>query len=149
MKMKPTPAGAVLAALALVISLALVPAALAGKGKPPTGGGGGSTSGSISLVMVHDLNGNGLPNVGDTITFAVSTSATSSPYVTVNCFQNGTLVYTQSSGIFPASLNQLFILGGTTAWANGGAASCTAYLQAWNGKGGFTNLNSMNFFVGA
>src|SRR5437867_1007740 len=57
-----------------------------GGGKGP--GGGGTTSGGGSLTLVnqgpscpydptqascHDLNGNGLPNWGDTITFTAST----------------------------------------------------------------------------
>jgi hypothetical protein len=147
MKMKPTPGGAVLAAAALAVSLALVPAAL-GKGKPPSGGSG---TGTISLVMVHDLNGNGLPDWGDTITFDVSTTATAYPYVTVDCSQNGTLVYTQSSAMFDGSLNELFVMGESTAWSGGGAASCIAYLQIWGSSkhGGNTNLASMTFSVGA
>jgi hypothetical protein len=148
MKLKPTPAGALLTGAALVASLALVPAALAGKGKPPTGGSG---TGTISMVMVHDINGNGLPNWGDTITFAVSTTATAYPYVTVNCYQGGTLIYTQSSAMFAGSLNEMFIMGESTAWGQGGAASCTAYLQIWgtSKRGGATTLASMNFSVAA
>ena len=151
---KPTSAGAVLTAAVLAVSLALVPAALAGK--PGGGGGGGGTTGgtggTISLVMVNDLNGNGAPNYGDTITFAVSTSSTTQPYVTVKCYQGSTLVYQQSAGIFAISLNQNFILGETTAWQGGGAANCTATLQNWSSyskHGSVTNLASMSFNVGA
>jgi hypothetical protein len=148
---KPTPAGAAIAAAVLVVSLALVPGALAGK--PGSGGGGGGTTGggTIALVMVNDANGNGAPNYGDTVTFAVSTTATTMPYVTVNCYQGGTLVYQASNGIFAISLNQNFVLGQTTAW-QGGAATCTAYLQNWDSYSkhhSITNLASMNFSVGA
>ena len=152
---RPTPAGAVLTAVVLAVSLALVPSALAGKpgghGGGGSGGSTGGTGGTISLVMVKDVNGNGSPNYMDTVTFAVSTTATTMPYVTVNCYQGGTLVYQQSSGIFYTSLNQNFVLGQTTAW-QGGAADCTAYLQNWDsyGKHGtVTNLASMTFSVGA
>jgi hypothetical protein len=146
---RPTPAGAVLTGVVLAVSLALVPAALAGKGKP--GGGGGGGGGTIALVMVRDANGDGAPNYGDTVTFAVSTTATSQPFVTVKCYQGGTLVYQASNGIFAISLNQLFVLGGTTAWQSG-AASCTADLQNWDSYSkhhSVTNLASMTFAVGA
>jgi hypothetical protein len=145
---KPTLRGAALAGAVLALSLALVPAALAGKGKS---GGGGGTGGTIALVMANDANGNGSPNYMDTVTFAVSTSATTMPYVTTYCYQGGTLVYQQSSGIFSTSLNQLFVLGQTTAW-QGGAADCTAYLQNWDSysrHNTVTNLASMSFSVGS
>lgn len=143
---KPTPAGAVLAGAALVIALALVPAALAGK---PSRGSGGS-GGTIALVMVSDANGDGLPNVWDKVTFAVSTTATTQPWVTVDCYQGGTLVYQASNGIFSTSLNQIFTLA-SNSWSSG-AASCTAYLQNWDSYSKhhtITNLASMNFTVGA
>jgi hypothetical protein len=143
-----TPAGVVLGGLALVASLALVPAAFAGK---PTGGGGtGGSGGTISLVMVYDANGDGLPNVGDKVTFAVSTSATTQPWVTLQCYVGGTMVYKASNGIFATSLNQIFTLA-SNSWTSG-AASCTAYLQNWSSyskKGSITNLASMSFNVGA
>jgi hypothetical protein len=145
---KLTPKAVALTGVVIALALALVPAAFAGKGKP--GGGGGGGGGTISLVMVTDANGNGTPNYGDTVTFAVSTTATTQPFVTVNCFQNGTLVYQASNGIFAISLNQNFVLQ-TPAW-QGGAADCTAYLQNWDSYSRHhtvTNLASMNFFVGA
>ena len=146
---KPSPAGVVLVGAALVVSLTFVPGAL-GKGKPPGGGTGGS-GGTISLVMANDVNGNGLPNYMDTVTFAVSTTATTMPWVTVDCYQGGTLVYQASNGIFYTSLNQLFVLGETDAW-QGGAADCTAYLQNWDSYAKHhtvTNLASMSFSVGS
>jgi len=143
---KLTPAGVVLGGIALVASLALVPAAFAGK---PTGGSGGR-GGTISLVMVQDANGDGLSNVLDKVTFAVSTTATTKPWVTVDCYQGGALVYQASNGIFPTSLNQVFTLG-SNSWMSG-AASCTAYLQNWDSyskRHTITNLASMSFSVGA
>ena len=144
---KLTPTGVVLGGVALVASLALVPAAFAGK---PSRGGSGGTGGTISLVMVNDANGDGLPNVLDKITFAVSTSATTKPWVTVKCYQGGTMVYQASNGIFPTSLGQDFTLA-SNSWMSG-AASCTAYLQNWDSyskRGTITNLASMSFNVGA
>jgi hypothetical protein len=118
---------------------------------PHKGGGGGT--GTINLVMVTDQNSDGLPNFNDVVTFAVSTPSTTQPYVTVKCSQNGTLVYQQSSGIFPNSLNQNFKLGQTTAW-QGGSADCTATLQNWDnyakrGTRGIVDITSMTFKVNA
>src|SRR5688572_4744388 len=50
-----------------------------GKGGGGKGGGGstGGGGGSFSLVMLGDANMNGLPNRGDRITFAITSSATS------------------------------------------------------------------------
>jgi hypothetical protein len=73
--------------VAAVLALALVPAAFAGRG-----GGGTTTTGSSTLtgpVIVHDLNGNGSADHGDSITFNVSTTATSTPTVGLRCYQNG------------------------------------------------------------
>jgi hypothetical protein len=116
---------------------------------PHKGGGG---TGTISLVMVTDQNSDGLPNWDDTVTFAVSASSTTQPYVTVKCSQNGTLVSQQSSGIFPASLGQNFTLA-STAWQSG-AADCTATLQNWDnyykrGTRGIVDITSMTFHVNA
>jgi hypothetical protein len=137
---KPTP-GAVFATAALVIALALVPAALAGK---PSGGhkGGGGGSSSLTLKMVADENGNGLPNWNDTITFNVSTTATTQPYVEVTCSQNGAVVYSAWAGFYssyPWPGSQLMPLY-SPSWT-GGAADCTAVLDP--------NLATLTFHVGA
>ena len=143
---KPTPAGAVLTAAALVVSLALVPAAFAGKG-----GGPKSTSGSSTItgpVMVTDANGDGLPNFGDTVTFDESTTATSQPYVNLDCYQNGVLVMNSWNGFFDQALNPTrnFALY-SPSWQSG-AASCTAWLDMYT-KRGMKELASVSFEVGA
>src|SRR3954447_5587833 len=70
---KPTPAGAVFAAVVLAISLALVPAALAGKSRPGDGGGGSSCSiapGQVVLDQNWTVSASGLPGtVNMIITF--------------------------------------------------------------------------------
>ena len=119
-----------------------------GGGRPGSGGGGstGGSSGSISPVMVNDVGTSGT-SLGDTVTFNVSTTATTKPWVTVKCFQNGTLVSKESNGIFPTSLDQNFTLGPTGFW-QGGAASCTATLENWDGyskNGSITPLASISF----
>ncbi len=152
MKARKMPAGRVaLTAAFVVLALALVPVALAGKpgGGGTTGGGGkhgggGSSGGSSSLavVMVNDLNGNGAPNYGDTITFNVSTTATTQPYVEVTCSQNGAVVYSAWAGFYDGYLwpGQRLMPLSSPSWT-GGAASCVATLN--------TSLARLAFSVGA
>jgi len=110
-----------------------------GKGKP---GGGNNGSSSLTLVMVVDQNGNGSPNWNDTITFDVQTNQTSTPYVEVTCYQNGTLVYSAWAGFYPDypwPESQRMTLR-SPSWT-GGAADCKAVLN--------TNLATLNFHVAA
>jgi hypothetical protein len=76
--------------------------------------------------MVDDANGNGAPNWADTITFNITTSA-SSPYLSLKCYQGGTLVYGADAGFYegypwPGARNMPLQ---SPAWT-GGAADCTA-----------------------
>jgi hypothetical protein len=131
---------------AIVLALALVPAALAAKGggKP----GAGSGTGTISLApLVYDANGNGLPNHGDTVTFVVSTTATTSPYVDLQCFQNGVLVAEGSRGYFDGSLDTRNFGLNAPSWTSG-AADCTAYLDM-STRRGMQQLASTSFHVDA
>jgi hypothetical protein len=140
---------------AIALALALVPAALAAKGGNSGGGGhhgSGGTSGgssSLSLAMVTDSNGNGLPNWGDTVTFNVSTTASQYPYVSLVCYQNGTLVLSGSAGFYPSyawpSERDFTLQSG--AWT-GGAASCTARLYSAD-NGSETTLATFGFNVAA
>src|SRR5215210_1993561 len=99
--------------------------AFAGKG----GGGGHKSSGgsgSLALVMVVDSNGDGLPNWNDTVTFSLTTTS-DRPYVSVNCYQGTSWVYSASAGFFPDyPWSRNFILA-ASSWS-GGAADCTAKL---------------------
>lgn len=130
-----------------MLSLALVPAAFAGKG----GGGGGKPSGgssSISApVLVADVNGDGVPDWGDTVTFNISTTATTQPYVHLVCSGNG-VAYDSWRGVFAGSLdtNWNFVLS-SGGWA-GGSANCTAWLGMYT-KQGFKQLASSSFQAGA
>jgi len=95
-----------------------------GGGKPKPGGGG-----SLTLVLYTDKNGDGLPTWGDTVTFTVSTTATTEPTVSLSCSQNGAVVYGATSGFYdsypwPWTKNMTLSSG---AWT-GGAADCTATL---------------------
>lgn len=112
---------ALVAALLVGLCLATAPAALAGKParKPPAG------SGSVSMVLLDSTDG--LAHWGQRITFNVSTTATTEPWVVLKCYQNGALVAQGSEGFFERSLDdQIFILY-SPSWT-GGAADCTATL---------------------
>lgn len=135
---------------ALVFGL-IAGAAFAAKGgnSSTTGHNGkhSSASGTISIVLLDSTDG--LAHFGQHVTFDVSTTATDYPWVTVDCYQGGALVYKQSNGIFATSLNEIFTLGPTPAWQSG-AADCTAYLQDWDSYAKnhkITNLASMDFHV--
>src|ERR1051326_732471 len=95
------------------------------------GGGNACTTGTITLRMVTDKNGDGLPNYGDIVTFDVSTPCTNYPFITLRCYQNGNLVGQQSDAMFPGSLGENFTLGGSLAWQSG-AADCIASLENWD-----------------
>ena len=157
---KPT---AILLVLSLaVLALALVPAAglaakggTAGKGGGGGGGGkpggGGSTDGSSSISLaplVYDANGNGLPNYLDMVTFDISTTATTQPFVNLKCYQNGALVLEGWQGYYDGALNTSRDFGlGSGVW-KGGAADCTAWLDMYTQRG-WSQLASTNFHVDA
>jgi len=109
-----------------------------------TGGTTGGGGGTISLVLLNSTDGQA--HFGQTVTFNVSTSATTMPWVTLKCTQGGTLVYQQSNGIFPTSLGQNFKLS-SGAWV-GGDADCTARLENWDSyPKSITGLASTSFHV--
>jgi hypothetical protein len=148
---KPTRSGAVLAGFVLVLSLALVPAAFAGKGGAGAkgGGGGGGGSSSLSLVLSTDVNSNGVPNWDDTITYNVSTTATSGPQVSTACYQDGALVLQGNAAFYdgnPFAYMDLVKLA-TGAWT-GGSADCTAKMYYMSGKRTIT-LATLAFHVDA
>jgi hypothetical protein len=121
-----------------------------GGGKPSGGGGTSGGSGGLTLVMYADNNGNGLPNWNDTVTFNVSTTATTVPYVDLACSQNNAVVASASAGFFdsyPWPSSRLMTLSSRT-WT-GGAADCTANLGYYNTKGVFVVVASIAFHVNA
>jgi hypothetical protein len=143
-----TKSGVVRLVLAVAaVSLVIVPPALAGK---PSGGSASGGSSGLSLVMVVDANANGLPNWGDTVTFKVSTTATTQPQVRTVCVQNGVQVYFHEGGFYPgdpwAPGDQMFVLQ-SYSWT-GGAADCTATLF-YMGRKGEVDVKSFGFQVGA
>lgn len=125
-----------------------VDAAYAAKG----GGGGGKGGGkggpratdpsSLAVVMVEDRDGDGSPDWGDTITFEITTTATDTPYVSLTCSQDGTIVYSAWAGFYPDYPwpgSRLMPLS-SPSW-QGGAADCTAVLN--------DGLATLGFHVGA
>jgi hypothetical protein len=129
-----------LAAVLSVAVLALVPAALAAKGGGGTGGhkpGGGGGSGTISLVLVNSTDG--LAHYGQTVTFNISTTATTQPWVHLVCSQNGVVVASGWDGYFVGSLSSENFGLYSPNWT-GGAATCTAYLTTpqWSVLGSTT-----------
>jgi hypothetical protein len=122
-----------------------------GGGKGGHGGGGATTggSGTLTLRMVSDADGNGAPNWGDTIRFDVSTSATTEPHVSLTCSQGGTVVYSANTGYYASYpwpwTNDMSLA--SQSWT-GGAASCTAVLQAYSGTS-VSTLGSLSFSAGA
>ncbi|HEY3550825.1 MAG TPA: hypothetical protein VGK69_07220 [Gaiellaceae bacterium] len=145
---KPTPVGALLTIVVLALSLALVPAALAGKGKPGGGGGGGGGN-SLSLVLSTDVNGNGVANWGDTITYNVSTGSTSAPQVRTSCYQNGVLVLHADAAFYSGNpFAYMDWLQLTSGMWTGGAADCTATMYYTSHKSTVT-LATLNFHVDA
>ena len=87
------------------------------------------------------------PRFGDTITFNVSTTATSNPFVNLNCYQNGVLVMNSWSAFFPGGVNQDFGLY-SPSWQSG-AADCSADLGMLTNNGKWKVLASTNFHADA
>ena len=132
----------VLAACAL--TLVVAPAALSGKGGNGGKPSGGSSSSSLTLVVLNSTDG--LPHYGQQVTFDVSTTATTSPYVNLRCYQNGVLVGQSWEAFFAGSLDdQIMVLGGSLAWQSG-AADCTATLNKRTNRG-WQQLASTSFHV--
>jgi len=136
------PAGAVFAGVVLVLTLALVPAALAGK---PSGGGGTTTF--SGPVMYTDLNGNGVANYGDSITFNVATTATSLPEVGLRCYQGSTWVLDGYVGYYPSyAFNPYFTLS-SSYWDASQPASCTARLFYYDNRSREHVLKTLSFTI--
>jgi hypothetical protein len=143
---KPTWAGA---AIMVALALALAPAALAGKPSRGGGGGGGGGGSSLSLVLSTDANGNGVANWNDTITYNVSTSATSAPQVSTACYQNGALVLRGNAAFYAGNpFAYMDWLQLTSDMWTGGAADCTATMY-YSGHKGNVTLATLNFHVDA
>ena len=127
----------------VTVLMGLAPAALAAKPSKPTGGGGTST---LRLVVLDGPDG--VPNWGEHVTFDVSTTATSRPYVSLDCYQNGAWVLSGSAGFFPDyTWGQTFALS-SSSWTSG-AANCVANLHYSTSNGRKVTLATLAFDVAA
>ena len=139
-----------IALIAAVAALALAPTALAGKpgggGGKPGGGGGGSPSPSSSLSLVLLNSSDGQAHWGQQVTFNVATTATASPFVSLNCYQGSAWVLTASAGFFPSyPWSRDFTLS-SGSWPSG-AADCTARLYMTKDGSRTTTLATLSFHV--
>ena len=129
----------------LAIAIAMPAAALAGK----AGGSSGSPWISLSTVSGQSVAAAAMPRVGSAVKFASGyPSTTRNPWVSLTCYQGGSLVYGEGG-----APNQDFLLGGATSdWAaTGGAATCRAELGDLYWRGGkqyYTYLAHTNFEAG-
>jgi hypothetical protein len=117
-------------ALLMALALAAVSVTPTFAAKPT----GGTSSSSLSLVVLYSPYNDGLPHWDGQVTFNISTTATTHPYVDLNCYQSGTLVYGAMAGFFasyPWQGTQNMTLS-SASWT-GGAASCTATLYYLSG----------------
>ena len=133
-------------AVAATIVASLVFAGTAFAGKPSTSSSsiaGPYLSGQSSPPGAAAVT----PQFGQSVTFDVSTTATSNPFVNLNCYQNGLLVMNSWSAFFPGGTNQDFGLY-SPAWQNG-AANCTADLGMLTSNGKWKVLASNSFQVNA
>jgi hypothetical protein len=124
---------------AIILALALVPAALAVK---PAGGGGGhhTGGGTIALVLLNSTDG--FAHYGQSVTFNISTTATTEPWVHLVCSQNGAMVAQGWAGYFDGSLGGRDFTLSSGSWTSG-AGDCTAYLTKPDGS----VLGSTSFHV--
>jgi hypothetical protein len=136
-----------LTATIAALCLALAPVALGAKGGGAAkgggsgkGGSGGTSGGSISLVVLNSTDG--LAHWNGEVTFNVSTTATSEPWVELVCYQSGTSVYRAWDGYFERSLTTRDFWLSSSGWT-GGAADCTAWLETPKGA----QLASTSFHV--
>jgi hypothetical protein len=129
--------------LTLALSFAVSTSAFAKGGH---GGGGGAGGGSsVSLVLV-DPSSDGMAHSGQQVTFAVATTATTSPFVSLNCYKDGVWVYTASAGFFAAyPWSQNFTLS-SSSWTSGDA-ECTARLYSSRDGTRTTTLATTSFHV--
>jgi len=146
-----------LAIVAALMAITILPA-MAAKGGGARGGGGGGgggkgnggTTGSGGTLTLRVVSGpDSTPNWGEDITFDVSTNATTEPHVNVTCKQSGTVVYGATTGYYasyPWPWTQVMNLA-SQSWT-GGAADCSAVLQAYSGTS-VTTLYTLGFHVDA
>ena len=133
-------------AVTVVFTLVFAGAALAGKSS-----GSSSIAGPYLVTASTDGAVTGAatitPSFGQTITFNVSTTETSNPFVNLKCYQGGVLVANGWSAFFPGGTGQDFGLY-SPMWKSG-AANCRADLGMVTSNGRWKVLASTSFAVNA
>jgi len=123
----------------LVLISASLPAAAAKGGRHNSA----ATSSGFTLVVLNSTDG--LAHWGGQVTFAVSTTATTEPHVSLQCSQNGVLVYSAQTGFYAGYLwpwTQVMTLS-STAWS-GGSGDCVATLYYFSGAD-VVSLGTLSF----
>ena len=98
-------------------------------------------------VIVVDLNHDGLPNHKDTITYKVSTTATTTPEVGTRCYQGGKFVLDAYSGYFNSSIQGPNVTLNSGYWDASKAASCTGRLFYYDRHGRQVVLATLSYNV--
>jgi len=131
--------GALVALLIVGLMASAAFAARGGNGGKPSAG-----SGTISLAL---MDGATEAHFGARVTFNISTTSTTYPFVHLRCYQGGTLVGEGRQGFFEQALgNPWFYLGPTPSW-QGGDADCTATLEKSTNKGWTVLATAPSFHV--
>jgi len=132
--------------LAAALMCAVAGGAIAAKGGGKGQGGHTTSASAIDLVLLNSTDGQA--HWGQQVTFNVTTSATSRPFVSLVCMQGSDRVYGATAGMFDSyTWSRNFTLE-STAWT-GGAADCTATAYYFTQNGAERSLGSLPVPVAA
>jgi len=95
------------------------------------GGRPALTTGDNTIDLVTLDSTDGVAYFGQHVTFDIHTTATASPFVTVQCSQNGGIVYQQSLRMDLGTLYSRTFTLASSGW-QGGAADCIGTLENWD-----------------
>jgi hypothetical protein len=134
-------------AASLLAVLAFAGAAVAGNGAGPNKSSSSSISAPVVVSTIAAPVGaaTSAPQYHDVITFNVSTTATTSPFVNLRCYQNGAQVGEGWATFFTGGTPGTFGLY-SNSWT-GGAADCTADLGMFTSNSKWKVLASTSFHV--
>jgi hypothetical protein len=99
----------------------------------------------VSVVVVSSPAGDSLPHFGGQVTYTVSTSSTSYPYVSTTCYQGSTLVLSTSAGFYASyAWPSAQVVPLQSSMWTGGSASCTATLYSMD-SGSASTIATISF----
>ena len=134
----------VIAVAVLILAMTVPVAAKRGGNGGGNGGGNKPPKDDASIVLDQQA-----PSYGDTVTFSISQTTTDRPFVHLQCYKSGRLVYDSTVGMFQEWYDEWgepdFVLA-SLAW-NGGNADCTSTLYYQNRRYRTIELASMRFGV--